>query len=156
MKLLLGLLVLAVVAFFVRKAVTKKNAPVKPVGSGGQTTSSGSGSGSGHGGTTNSGSGSGYGTGGIKPIKPIITDIPEFGSGSGSGSGIGSGGSSDGIIKINPGGPVDGSGSGSGSGIGSGGLGYQGYKGPKDLLDESGSNIIIKDAPSDYIKGQLK
>lgn len=148
MKILLGLLVLAVVAFFVRKAVTKKNAPVQPVGSGGQTTSSGSGSGSGHGGTTNSGSGSGYGTGGIKPIKPI-TDIPVFGSGSGSGSGsgngIGSGGSSDGII-INPGGPTSGSGSGS-----------KGHKGA-GLLDVDGNEVpfIKDDSPSNQIKDQLK
>lgn len=148
MKLLLGLLVLAVVVFFVRKAVTKKNAPVKPVNSGG-TTSPGSGSGSGQAGSGSgfgsefNGAGSGTGQGGTKPVSS------GSGSGSGSGNGVGSGGSSDGIIIINPGGPTSGSGSGS--------KGHKGHKGA-GLLDVDGNEVpfIKGDLPSDQIKDQLK
>jgi hypothetical protein len=143
MKLLLGLLVLAVGAFFIRKAVTKKNTPVKPVNSGGGTTGSGSGQGGTKPVSSGSGSGSGSGSSGFKGSKGFKGS--GSGSGSGSGNGIGSGGSSDGIIT-NPGGPTIGSGTGS-----------KGHKGA-GLLDVDGNEIpfIKDDSPSNQIKDQLK
>lgn len=134
MKLLLGLLVLAVVAFFVRKAVTKKNAPVTQPSSG-NTGSGQAGSGSGFGSEFNGSSQSG--------TKPVSSGS---GSGSGSGNGIGSGGSSDGII--NPGGPTNGSGSGSGS---------KGHKGAGLLDVDADGNPLVDGIPvSDQIKNRIK
>lgn len=132
MKLLVGLVVLAAIAFIAKKMLNKKNVDAAPANNG-----------------SGNGSGNGIGSGGSS--IGIINEFPPIkgsGSGSGSGNGIGSGGSSTGIDFINPGGPTSGSGSGSGA---------KGAKGA-GLLDPNGNDIKFdpNNPPSDFIKKDLK
>ena len=133
MKTILALLVLAAVAYVIKKKMTKKDI-VNPTNNTGSS----------------NGSGSGIGSGGSSDGIVINPNNGGSSSGSGSGSGIGSGGSSDGIKGYQ--GPKVGSGSGSGTGTGD-----KGNKGSGLLYSDGSEGPFIKDdSPSNQIKDQLK